>query len=128
MAKKQKRTQQELESLIPTIKNAEKQLADQLGEARAEAARLVQQAEEEAEARVERAKADIPGLLEAERAARMESLRHEAQETLHTARADTDSIERVAQGRLAEAVAYIVSRVWPDTEVRRNPRDTEVRQ
>ena len=113
MAKKQKRAHQELESLIPTIKSEEKHLADQLEKARAEADLLIQEAEKEAEARVERAKADLPGLLEIERAARMESLRREAEETLHTARGETDSIERAAAGRLGEAVAYIVSRVWP---------------
>ena len=124
MAKKQKRTQQELESLIPTIKNAEKQLADQLVGARAEAEQMVRQAEETAAARVEQARADLPALLDAERTARLESLRREAEETLHATRAETDSLERVAQGRLAEAVAYIVSRVWPGTGGKTDPRST----
>jgi vacuolar-type H+-ATPase subunit H len=124
MAKKQKRAHQELESLIPSIKSEERHLADQLEKARAEAERLIQEAEKEAEARVERAKADLPGFLEVERTTRMESLRHEAEETLHTARGETDYLERVAAGRLGEAVAYIVSRVWP---ARTNPRGTEAR-
>jgi vacuolar-type H+-ATPase subunit H len=113
MAKKQKRAQQELESLIPTIKNAEKQLADQLAAARAEAERLVLEAEKEAEVRVERAKADIPALVAAEREGRLEKLRREADEALRAALKESDDRGGLASERMNDAVAYIVSRVWP---------------
>jgi vacuolar-type H+-ATPase subunit H len=114
MAKKQKRTQQELESLIPTIKNAEKQLAEQLMEARAEAERLILEAEKEAEVRVERAKADLPALVAAQREKRMEGLRGEAEEALRAARKESGAKEGTAAERMATAVAFIVSRVWPE--------------
>ena len=119
MAKKQKRAQQELESLIPTIKNEEKLLAERLEKARADAQRVVQEAEKEAEDRIERGKADLPRFIEKERAARLESLRREAEETLHAARAETGEIERAAAGRLQDAVAWIVSRVWPAADVKK---------
>jgi vacuolar-type H+-ATPase subunit H len=114
MAKKQKRAQQELESLIPTIKNAEKQLADQLVAARAEAERLILEAEKEAEVRVERAKADLPALVAAQREKRMEALRREAEDALRAARKDAGTREGAAAERMATAVAFIVSRVWPE--------------
>jgi F0F1-type ATP synthase membrane subunit b/b' len=121
MAKKQKRAQQELESLIPTIKSAEKQLADQLAVARTEAERLVLEAEKEAEVRVERAKADLPALLSAQREKRMEALRREAEDALRAALEESGDREGSAEQKMNDAVAYIVSRVWPAAD----PRETE---
>jgi vacuolar-type H+-ATPase subunit H len=114
MAKKQKRAQQELESLIPTIKNAEKQLAEQLVEARAAAQRLILEAEKEAEVRVERARADLPGLVATQREKRVEALRAEAEEALRVLRAAAGDQEGAAAERMDQAVAYIVSRVVPE--------------
>ena len=113
MAKKQKRAQQELESLIPTIKNAEKQLAEYLAAARADAERLVLEAVKEAEARVERAQADLPASVAAQRDNRLVALRREAEDALRAARQASGDREASAAQGMNGAVAYIVSRVWP---------------
>jgi vacuolar-type H+-ATPase subunit H len=114
MAKKQKRAQQELESLIPTIKNAEKQLAEQLVEARQAAERLILEAEKEAEVRVQQAQADLPAVVAAQREKRMEALRREADEALRVLRAAAGDQEGAAAEKMDQAVAYIVSRVLPE--------------
>jgi cell division septum initiation protein DivIVA len=113
MAKKKQREKQELESLIPSIKSAEKTLDDLLEGARAEAAELIQTTETEAARRIQRSREEIPGLLARERESRMVSLRARAAEVLEAAREKNRRLEKQAAGRISAAVALIVSRVWP---------------
>ena len=113
MAKKKQREKQELESLIPSIKSAEKDLDDLLEGARAEAAELIQTTETEAARRVQSCRDEIPGLLAREREARVVSLRARAAEVLEAAREENRRLEKAAAGSMGAAVALIVSRVWP---------------
>lgn len=113
LAKKHKGDKQELESLIPSIKSAEKTLDDLLEGARAEAAELIQNTETEAARRIQRSREEIPGLLARERESRMVSLRARAAEVLEAAREENRRQEKKAAGSMGAAVALIVSRVWP---------------
>ena len=114
MEKKQKRGKQELESLIPTIKDEEKHLDDLLESARAQAERLIAEAEKDAEERVRRARQELPQLLAAEREMRLAALQSRAGEELRAARESTRDLEKAAAGRMEKTVASIVSRVWPE--------------
>jgi cell division septum initiation protein DivIVA len=114
MAKKKQREKQELESLIPSIKSAEKSLDDLLEGARAEAADLIQATEAEAVQRIQRSREEIPGLLAREREARMASLRAKAADVLEKAREKNRRLEKEAAGKVGAAAALIVSRVWPE--------------
>jgi vacuolar-type H+-ATPase subunit H len=113
MAKKKRREKQELDSLIPSIKSAEKNLDDLLEGARAEAADLIREAEAEAGRLIQRSREDIPGLLARERESRMVSLRARAAEVLEAAREENRGLEKEAAKSMGAAVALIVSRVWP---------------
>jgi len=113
MAKKKQREKQELDSLIPSIKSAEKNLDDLLEGARAEAAELIQTAETEASRRIQRGREEIPGFLARERESRMVALRARAAKALETAREENRRLEKEAAARLEAAAALIVSRVWP---------------
>jgi hypothetical protein len=113
MAKKKLREKQELDSLIPSIKSAEKNLDDLLEGARAEAAEHIQTTETEAARRIQRSREEIPGLLARERESRMVSLRARAAEVLDAAREENRRVEKEAAGSMGAAVALIVSRVWP---------------
>jgi cell division septum initiation protein DivIVA len=114
MEKKQKRGKQELESLIPLVKSAEKSLDDLLEGARAEAADLIQTTEAEGASRIQRSRDEIPELLARERESRMISLRAKAAEVLEAARTGNRQLEKEAAGSMEAAVALIVSRVWPE--------------
>ncbi len=116
MAKKKLRERQELDSLIPSIKNAEKNLDDLLEGARAEAADLIQNTETEAARRIQRSREEIPALLARERESRMVSLYARAAEQLETAREENRRLEKKAAGGMEAAVTLIVSRVWPGAE------------
>ena len=116
MAKKKLRERQELDSLIPSIKNAEKNLDDLLEGARAEAADLIQNTETEAARRIQRSREDIPGLLARERESRIVSLRARAADQLEAAREENRRLEKKAAGGMEAAVTLIVSRVWPGAE------------
>jgi hypothetical protein len=114
MEKKQKRGKQELESLIPSIKNEEKHLDDLLETGRAEADRLILEARKGAEERVLRAQEEMPRILAAERESRQDALRRRAEEELRAAREGTLNLEKAAAKRMEKTVASIVSRVWPE--------------
>jgi len=116
MARKKLRERQELDSLIPSIKSAEKTLDDLLEGARAEAAELIQSTETEAARRIQRAREEIPALLARERESRMVSLRSRAAEALEAARAENRRLEKKAAEGMKAAAALIVSRVWPGAE------------
>jgi vacuolar-type H+-ATPase subunit H len=116
MVKKKLRERQELDSLIPSIKSAEKSLDDLLEGARAEAAELVQSAETEAARRIQQAREETPGILARERESRMVSLRARAAEQLEAAREENRRLEEKAAGGMEAAVRLIVSRVWPGAE------------
>jgi hypothetical protein len=113
MARKTQREKQELDSLIPSIKNAEKNLDNLLEGARAEAAELIHTTETEAARRIQRSREETPGLLARERESRMVSLHARAAEVLEATREENRRQEKEAAGRMEAAVALIVSRVWP---------------
>ena len=110
MARKKLREGHELDSLIPSIKSAEKNLDDLLAGVRAEAAELVQSAETEAARRIQRSREEAPALLARERESRMVSLRARAAEQLEAAREETRGLEKKAAGGMEAAVRLIVSR------------------
>jgi hypothetical protein len=114
MEKKQKHGKQALDSLIPSIKNEEKHLDGLLESARAQADRLIAEAEKLAEERVRRVREEMPGLLAAERESRTAALLHRAEEELRAAREGTRDLEKTAAERMEKTVASIVSRVWPE--------------
>lgn len=113
LAKKRKGETQGLDSLIPSIKSAEKTLDDLLEGVRAEAAELIQKTETEAARRVQHGREEIPGLLARERESRMVSLRARAAEVLEAARQENRRLEKKAAAHTGAAVELIVSRVWP---------------
>jgi cell division septum initiation protein DivIVA len=113
MAKKKQREKKELDSLIPSIRSAEKTLDDLLEGARAEAAELIQNTETEAARRIQRGREGIPGLLARERESRMVVLRARAAEVLEEGREENRRLEKKAAESMGAAVALIVSRVWP---------------
>jgi hypothetical protein len=113
MEKKQKHGKQELPSLIPSVKNEEKHLADLLETAGSDAAASIQAAEAAAEDRVRRAREQVPRKLAAERERRLAAMKSAAEEELAAARERTRQVEREAAGRIEEAVRRIVSLVWP---------------
>jgi vacuolar-type H+-ATPase subunit H len=114
MAKKKRRETQELESLIPSIKSAEKSLDDLLEGARSEAADLIQAAESEAAQRIQKSREEMPGLLARERESRMVALQAKAVDVLEAAREANGRAEKEAAGKVGAAAALIVSRVWPE--------------
>lgn len=114
MEKRQKRGKQELDSLIPTIKKEEKHLDDLLTAARAEAGGIVHDAELKAASLVQGALADLPRIIAAERASKIASLRQEAETVTRTEEERTRTLERAAAHAMQNAVAYIVSLVWPE--------------
>jgi hypothetical protein len=114
MEKKQKRGKQELESLIPSIKNEEKHLDDLLESARAQADRLIAETESVAEERVRRAREEMPLLLAGERETRLAALQRQAEAELRAARESTQDLEKAAAERMEKTVVSIVSRVWPE--------------
>ena len=114
MEKKQKREKQELESLIPSIKNEEKHLDGLLESARAQADRLIAEAEKDGEERVRRIREEMPGLLAAEREKRKAALLRRAEEELRAARERTRDLEKAAAERMEKTVTSIVARVWQE--------------
>ncbi|HYW82713.1 MAG TPA: V-type ATPase subunit subunit G family protein [Spirochaetia bacterium] len=116
MAKKKLREKQELDSLIPSIKSAEKNLDDLLEGARAEAAELIQSTETEAARRIQRSREETPALLARERESRMVSLRARAAEVREAALEENRRLEKKAAEGMEAAVRLIVSRVWPGAE------------
>jgi len=110
---KPKRAKQELESLIPTIKNEEKHLEDLLGDTRSRADGIVKDAEAQAAARIQEARQALPGILQAERDARRAALVRKAEEAARTETERAHGLEQSARAAMDAAVAYIVSLVWP---------------
>ena len=86
-----------------------------LESARAQADRLVVEAEKDAEERVRRAREEMPGLLAVERESRQAALRSRAEAELRAAREITLDLEKAAAERMEKTVASIVSRVWPES-------------
>jgi hypothetical protein len=113
MPKQKKRATQELESLIPKIKNEELRLEDLLGDARARASGIVRDAETQAAARIEAARNALPGILQAERTARRAALVQKAEDAARMESERTRSVEQSARAAMEKTVAFIVSLVWP---------------
>jgi vacuolar-type H+-ATPase subunit H len=110
---KHKRAQQDLSSLIPSVRNSEQQLDELLVEARARAERTVSDAGGRAERMKSEARAELPGLLAAEREAELSRLRQEAEAAAVAEQERTESLARKARGAVETAVAYVVGLVWP---------------
>jgi hypothetical protein len=114
MAKKKKREKKQFESLIPEIKSEEQRLAGLLNDARADAERAQRDAETEAGARLRAAHAALPRLMAAERESRLQALRREADAAARVEEERTKGLEDAAAAAMNEAVAYVVSLVWPE--------------
>jgi hypothetical protein len=116
MAKQKKRAQQDLESLIPAIKNEESHLEDLLAEARARADGIVRDAEVQAAALTASTRKALPGILQAERDARRAAMVRTADESTHAEAENIRAVEDRARAAMEETVACIVSLVWPGAE------------
>jgi hypothetical protein len=114
MGKKQKREKKEFESLIPEIKSEEQRFAGLLNDARAESERVQRDAETEAGARLRAARAALPRLMAAERESRLQGLQREADAEARVEEERTKGLEDAAAAAMDEAVAYVVSLVWPE--------------
>ncbi len=113
MTKGQKRVRKDLGSLIPEIKTEEKHLDDLLGGARTEAERIHADAETEAASRIREARAALPRVTEAERESRVAAMHREATAAARTEEERTRAQELAAAAAVDDAVAYVVSLVWP---------------
>jgi vacuolar-type H+-ATPase subunit H len=114
MAKGQKRVKKDLGSLIPEIKNEEKHLDDLLGGARAEADHIREDAQAEADSRIRAAGAALPRVVAAERESRAAEMQREAAARTRAEEEKTRAQESTAAAAMDEAVAYVVSLVWPE--------------
>ena len=101
------------ESLIPVIKAEEDRLKRMLDEAKAEAARLVREAEGRAEARVEEMKQGLPRFITGRREEAIREIEAQAAAERDTSDSEADEIRRGARSNMDGAVAHIVSMVWP---------------
>jgi len=119
MASKKRRSNQDLDSLIPALKSEEKHLEDLLADARARAEAMVQDAEARAAARVQAARQALPGILQAEHESRRASLESSAAEAGRAETEKTQELERRARAAMDATVQYIVGLVWPGAA--RNP-------
>jgi vacuolar-type H+-ATPase subunit H len=114
MAKRRERTRKELGSLIPEIKTEEHHLDDLLSGARAEAERIFQDAEAEADSRVRAARVALPRIIAAERESRTAGMHREAAAAARAEEERTRVQETAATAAIDDAVAYVVSLVWPE--------------
>ena len=110
---KQKRGQQELGSLIPSVRNTEEDLNALMTETRERAERAVADAETRAREILSEAQAALPAVLAAERETEMRRLREEAEDVARAEKGRTEALELYARAVRESAVAYVVSRVWP---------------
>ncbi len=110
---KKKRGPQELESLIPSVRNTEQHLDALMADARLRAERVVSEAKARAQEAVREARAGLPALLSAERDAEVRRLRQEADNAAGEERARTDALERGARAAMETAVRFVVDHVWP---------------
>jgi vacuolar-type H+-ATPase subunit H len=113
MSKKPLSGQTEKESLVPVIEQEEGRLRQSLEQARAEARRIVEEAERLAAEKIRRAREEMPGLMERRRAGMLETHRAEAAKLREDLAAQTKVILASAGKNLEAAVAFIVSLVWP---------------
>ena len=113
MAREKHRSKQELDSLIPTLKSEEKHLSDLLAQERAHAEGIVRDAEARAAARIQSARDELPGAMDAERRARHAALASRAAEAARAEKEKTRELERRARAAMDATVRFIVSLVWP---------------
>jgi len=113
MASKKRRSNQDLDSLIPALKSEEKHLEDLLADARARGEAMVQAAEARAAARVQAARQALPGILQAEHESRRAALESSAAEAARAETEKTGELERRARAAMEPTVKYIVALVWP---------------
>jgi len=110
---KQKRGQQELSSLIPSVRNTEQRFDELMAEARTRAESAVAEAHTRSEQAIRGAQAGLPEMLAAERDEEMRRLRREAEDAARAERELTVALGRNARAAFEAAVAFVVGRVWP---------------
>ncbi len=113
MTKKRGATQTERESLVPAVEQEEGRIRAYLDEARAEARRIVEDAEAAAREKIRRALEDLPRLMEEKRGRILETHRAEAEDLRGRLDAETKRILEAAEKNREGAVSLIVSLVWP---------------
>jgi vacuolar-type H+-ATPase subunit H len=110
---KHKRGQQDLTSLIPSVRNSEQHLDELLVESHARAERTVSDARTRADQLIREAQAELPGVLAAEREAELRLLRQGADRAARAEQERTESLTRAARGAVEAAVAFVVGLIWP---------------
>ena len=100
------------QSLIPAIKAEEDRLQQMLDDAKAEAARSIEEAEREAEARIEETKQGLPALMAKRREEALREIKAEVEAERETTETEGGGLAEQAQGNMAAAVAHILDRVW----------------
>jgi hypothetical protein len=113
MPKKPLPGQTEKESLVPVIEQEEGRLRESLEKARAEARRIVEDAERLAAEKIRRAREEMPGVMERRRAGMLQTHSAEAAVLRQEMAAQTKAIIAKARENLEAAAAFIVSLVWP---------------
>lgn len=106
---------------MPAVEQEEGRIRAYLDEARAEARRIVEDAEAAAQEKIRRALEDLPRLMEKRRVEVLDTHRAEAEDLRGRLEAETKRILEAAETNREEAVSLIVSLVWPLTD-ERGPR------
>lgn len=113
MTKKPVPGQREKESLLPAVEKEEDRLRAYLDQARADARRIVEDAERAAAEKTRLSLEDLPRLMEKRRAEMLETHREEAAALRARLSAETVGLLRRAERNLEDAISLIVSLVWP---------------
>jgi hypothetical protein len=113
MAKKRARAAKDFDSLIPEIKTEEKRLEELLAAARAEAGRILADAEAEAAARIRASRAALPQMTADRRESLAAAMRQEAAVAARAEEERTRALEKAAGAAVEKAAAHVVSLVWP---------------
>jgi len=113
MTKKPVSGQREKESLLPAVEQEEGRIREYLDQARAEARRIVEDAERAAAEKTRLALEDLPRLMEKRRAEMLETHREEAAALRVRLAAETLRLLERAERNLEDTISLIVSLVWP---------------
>ena len=104
---------EEKDSLVPTISREEERLRTVLDEARAEAQRIVAEAEQAGGEKALKAAAELPTLLEGRRAELLRESQRRADALREELALRTKETLNKAQHNIEQAVSIVVSAVWP---------------
>ncbi|HUI72773.1 MAG TPA: V-type ATPase subunit subunit G family protein [Spirochaetia bacterium] len=104
---------EEKESLVPSISREEDRLQTYLDSARAEARKIIRDAENEAAERERRAREELPALTEKRRAELLTASRSRSEGLRAELSAETEEILTKARDNCPKAVDLVVSAVWP---------------